>query len=197
MGALDDQQQIAAARVEWQPDDVIVARCGDCKSIIMSAVVPPCEGYLEENWDLYVEQSAGIEAIAETLAFVSTGPGADMLDVGCGYGFGLDVGERLRGWKGTGLDPSPIAAAGRAALGIDIRTGLLDAEFAPEERFDVIFASELFEHLPDTASVPRARPSILSKTGCWCSPRQTPRSSTRLRRSQRSNPHSRSGTTRS
>ena len=115
---------------------------------------PISEAYTGDNWDwdMYVEQTAGIEAIAGILSRASNGPGARMLDVGCGYGFGLDLGERLRGWEGIGLDPSPAADAGRAELGIDIRTGVLDAEFTPGERFDVILASELFEHLPDPCS---------------------------------------------
>ena len=151
-GRVDEQQQLATAPVEWQTDDVVIARCGTCQSIVMSAVESVADAYSQESWDLYVEQTAGIEAIADTLAKVSTGPGARMLDVGCGFGFGLDLGERLRGWQGVGLDPSPAASVGRAALGLDIRTGLLDAEFAPGERFDVILASELFEHISDPRS---------------------------------------------
>ena len=151
-GRVDDQQQLATAPVEWQTDDVVIARCGGCQSIVMSAVESVDDAYVQESWDLYVELTAGIEAIADTLAKVSTGPGARMLDVGCGFGFGLDLGERLRGWRGIGLDPSPAASVGRAALGLDIRTGLLDAEFAPGEQFDVILASELFEHVPDPRS---------------------------------------------
>ena len=72
-----------------------------------------------------------------------------MLDVGCGYGFGLDIAQTLFGWKGIGLDPSVAAERGRSELKLDIRPGTLDDAFEPSETFDVIFASEVIEHVPD------------------------------------------------
>ena len=104
------------------------------------------------DWDDYIEHVARIEAIADTLVKVGAPPGARMLDVGCGYGFGIDLAQFLLGWHGTGLDPSIAARRGRAELGLDIRPGTMDECIERDERFEVVFASEVLEHLPDPAS---------------------------------------------
>lgn len=142
------QELLATTEVDWQDDRVEIVRCGDCRSVLLSAVKPP-SAYSESDWDWYVEQLAGIETIAAVLAKVAAPTGARMLDVGCGYGFGLDIARVLFGWQGIGLDPSLAAERGRADLGLDIRPGTLDDAFEPDERFDVIFASEVLEHVPD------------------------------------------------
>lgn len=157
-GRVDEQLQIAQAHVDWQRDSVAIVRCQKCRAIVLDSVIPFDDAYAGVHWDwaLLIEHAAGIEAIADLLAKISTGPGARMLDIGCGYGFGLDLGERLRGWHGIGLDPSPAAQQGRVELGIDIRSGILDDDFAPGQRFDVILASEVLEHIPDPGAFLRA-----------------------------------------
>ncbi len=139
---------LATAPVPWRADAVDIVRCRECGSVVISAV-QPASTYTDADWDWYIEHIAGVEAIAGILARADTGPGARMLDIGCGYGFGLDVGERLFGWTGIGLDPSVAAKRGREELGLDIRPGTLDDAFEPDEVFDVIFASEVLEHVPD------------------------------------------------
>src|SRR6185503_1072125 len=122
-GRREHQTLVATARVAWQPDRVVIARCGDCGSVILSDVIPSDQAYTDEHWDWdqYVEHTAAIEVIANTLARVEAPRGARLLDLGCGFGFGLDLGEHLWGWQGLGLDPSPAARMGAAELGIDIR----------------------------------------------------------------------------
>lgn len=147
-GRVEGQELLATVDVPWHEQPVEIARCGECDAVVISAVQPP-SSYSHEGWDDYIEQYAGIEAIASMLAKVGAEPGARILDVGCGYGFGLDIAQVLFGWEGIGLDPSNGAARGRSELGLDIRSGTLDDAFEPEERFDVIFASEVLEHVPD------------------------------------------------
>jgi hypothetical protein len=72
-----------------------------------------------------------------------------MLDVGCGYGFGIDIAQFLFGWNGVGLDPSIAARRGREELGLDIRPDTVDECLERDGRFDVVIASEVLEHLPD------------------------------------------------
>ncbi|MEI8000322.1 MAG: class I SAM-dependent methyltransferase [Actinomycetes bacterium] len=143
------QPLVATVRVGWQPRPVEFVRCAGCATIVPSAVIPPAAAYQGEHWDwdLYVEQTAGVEALAATLALVDAPAGSTFLDVGCGFGFGLDLAVRLRGWDGIGLDPSEGADRGRAALGLDLRRALLDPAFEPGRQFDVIFCSEVVEHL--------------------------------------------------
>jgi SAM-dependent methyltransferase len=143
------QPAIAKVRVEWQRRPVVVVRCATCATVVPSADLPPDAAYqcAYWAWDNYVEQSAGVEFLASMLALVDAPPGSTFLDVGCGFGFGLDLAVRLRGWDGIGLDPSEGADRGRAALGQDIRRVLLDPAFEPGRTFDVIFCSEVVEHL--------------------------------------------------
>jgi SAM-dependent methyltransferase len=154
-GRREHQTRLATARVAWQPNRVVIARCGDCGSVILSHVIPADDAYTGAHWDWdqYVEHTAAIEVIANTLARVEAPRGARLLDLGCGFGFGLDLGEQLWGWQGVGLDPSPAARMGAEELGIDIRPALLDDDFAPDAPFAVMLASEVLEHLPDPRAV--------------------------------------------
>lgn len=147
-GRSEGQALVATTDVDWRDEPVEIARCGDCRAVVISAVLP-ITMYSEGDWDWYVEMIAGVDTIARMLSKVGAPSGARMLDVGCGFGFGLDVGREMFGWEGIGLDPSVAAVRGRAALGLDIRPGTLDDEFEPEDRFDVIFASEVLEHVPE------------------------------------------------
>jgi len=165
-GRSREQELLATTEVPWRAEPAEIVRCGDCGSVVISTVQPPSM-YGDADWDWYVEQFAGIEAIAGMLVKVGAPPGARILDVGCGYGFGLDIAQLLFGWEGIGLDPSLAAERGRADLGLDIRSGTLDDAFEPEERFDVIFASEVLEHVPDPRGFLASVHRRLSDTGVF------------------------------
>jgi SAM-dependent methyltransferase len=147
-GREHDQELRAIAVVFWTTDEIEIAACAGCGAIVLGAVMPPGQ-YDVGDLDRYVESYASIEAIADMLVKVGAPPGARMLDIGCGYGFGLDLAQVLLKWTAIGADPSSAAARGRAELGLDIRPGNIDDAFSPDERFDVVFASEVLEHVPD------------------------------------------------
>lgn len=74
-----------------------------------------------------------------------------VLDVGCGNGAFL-LRARDAGWVVQGIEPDPIAAATARQEGLDITSCAIEA-FLPEELFDQITLSHVFEHLhaPDKA----------------------------------------------
>lgn len=74
---------------------------------------------------------------------------ASVLDVGCGFGFAVDLAAEVLGWRAVGVDPSWAAAAGRAQLGADIREGYLTAAMELGAPFDRVIASEVIEHVAD------------------------------------------------
>lgn len=80
--------------------------------------------------------------------------GLSLLDVGCGAGLISEPMARL-GAEVRGLDPAPrnIEVARRHAeaggLSIDYRTDMVEAVAAAGERFDVVLAMEVVEHVPD------------------------------------------------
>lgn len=84
-----------------------------------------------------------------------------VLDVGCGAGLLSEPLARMGG-DVTGLDPAPatIAAARRHAeaggLSIDYRSDTVEAVAAAGERFDLVLALEVVEHVPDVQAFVRA-----------------------------------------
>lgn len=76
-------------------------------------------------------------------------PGATLLDIGCGVGrFGH--GAHAIGWKVTGIDISALAiAAGQAVAPFPLMACGVEELIEREERFDVITAFEVLEHLTE------------------------------------------------
>jgi len=101
----------------------------------------------ELNVAHYVEVNAGLWPIVRTIARLPFGPGAKYLEIGCGFGFGLDYAITERGWNGRGIDPSPFAAAGRVALSLPIEGRYFQPDEALGTEADIILASEVLEHI--------------------------------------------------
>jgi SAM-dependent methyltransferase len=101
----------------------------------------------EASLRFYVEQGAGFDTFARTVYVAAQKPVKTYLDIGCGFGFGIDMATRIFGWDATGLDPGGLAAAGRETLGIKIESDsdLTDAT----THYDVIVATEVLEHIAD------------------------------------------------
>ena len=76
------------------------------------------------------------------------GPGARVLDIGCGNGSFLWQMRSL-GWEVRGVEPDPQSAAYARAAGLDVRDGLLQHQSLPEGYFDGITMNHVIEHLHD------------------------------------------------
>lgn len=141
-----------------------VVRCPVCASVRMSGEVgdvTPDDAAI----DAYVEAGAGIEAIAAGLAVPRPQRVRRMLDVGCNYGFGMDLGRHLYGWQTVGVEPSPAGARGARELGLDIRAEYVTDSTEFDELFDVVLASEVLEHVPDPAAFLRTLARLLTPDG--------------------------------
>jgi cyclopropane fatty-acyl-phospholipid synthase-like methyltransferase len=152
------------------PDQfVIFARCRRCDSRFVVDYQPAAYEAAPANdapLRFYVEQGAGIETLARAVFVAAQEPVRNYLDIGCGFGFGPDMATRIFGWDAVGLDPGPIAAAGREMLGVRIETDLLTTEKrlagAP---YDVIVATEVIEHIVRPHVFLRAVRNNLSDNG--------------------------------
>ncbi len=140
----------ASAVFAGRPIDHTWLGCPDCGCAFVAD--PLAFDYVSEGEPprpviaFYTQQSAGIAQIVQTLARVRRPAGSRFLDVGCGFGFGLDFAIAMRGWSGQGTDPSGLAQAGRVQLGVPIAHRYLGLQDATGDA-DVIMASEVLEHL--------------------------------------------------
>jgi SAM-dependent methyltransferase len=89
--------------------------------------------------------------------------GKRLLDVGCGGGYFLRICQML-GATVQGVEPSPIAAAQARAQGFQVFTGMLD-DFDTHERFDIITANQVLEHVPDPVATLAKMKSLLAPGG--------------------------------
>ncbi len=147
-----------------------VLRVVDCQSCDCSFYERPEQAdYAEDEMltrgraALYLQQGAGLAQLFRPIARLSHPPGSRVLDIGCGFGFGLDFalagqveGGRHRGgkgWIGNGIDPALIAGLGRTLLGLPIEQRML-GEDEPQWHgaCDVVMAAETIEHLPHPPS---------------------------------------------
>ncbi|MEE2526155.1 class I SAM-dependent methyltransferase [Hyphobacterium sp. HN65] len=107
----------------------------------------------------YVEMNCSIDGLIGFLlpGFESCQPGSYM-DVGCGFGFSLDIARRLTGAEVKGIEPAYYGRVGSEALGLpilaELLTGTPESQTEPglRQRADMIFSSEVIEHIsaPDT-----------------------------------------------
>ena len=107
-----------------------------------------------------------METLARSIFVAAQQPVRNYLDIGCGFGFGPDMATRIFGWNSVGLDPGPLAAAGREMLGITVETDLLTTEKrlagAP---YDAIVAMEVVEHIVEPHEFLRAVRHNLADSG--------------------------------
>ena len=154
---------------------VTLFRCGACASVTMWP--QPDKDYTDHagsDTELrdYVEMNCSIHDITKAVmpAVLATGA-TRYLDVGCGFGFSLDIVRRLSDCRVVGVEPAHYGRAGRELLGVPVYPVVLTepapAQTIPELRgpFDVIFASEVIEHVSDATGFLNTLGTYLAPAG--------------------------------
>jgi SAM-dependent methyltransferase len=114
----------------------------------------------------YLQQGAGLWGITSNIADLGRPPGTRYLEIGCGFGFGLDFARRALRWEVLGLDPSPFAVAGRELLALPIESRyLVINDPALAGQFDVVMASEVIEHVSSPPAFTRTLLTALRPGG--------------------------------
>jgi len=108
----------------------------------------------------YCEIGAGVDSMIQPiLDVVNCIPVRTMIDVGCGVPFTVDFANRFLGVQAEGVDPSRYAAQGSALLGAPVESALLGQGSRHDgKKFDLVYSSEVIEHVPD----PRAFARVLA-----------------------------------
>ncbi len=129
---------------------ISAARCSQCASIVISGDVREEFVTTDLGVDRYVEQFAGIQSILEQLEPFRDASIQRFADVGCNFGFGVDLATRVFGWDAEGFDPSMAADRGSRDLSSRVRHELLLSTTQRRgERFQLMLASEVIEHVDD------------------------------------------------
>jgi SAM-dependent methyltransferase len=148
---------------------ITFVRCRQCDCKFVADFEPPdhdAAALDDASLRFYVEQGAGLEIFARAVFIASRRPVRNYLDVGCGFGFGPDMACRIYGWNALGLDPGPLATAGRAMLGVRIESDSLTPETRLSDTpYDVIVAIEVIEHVTNPHDFIRAMSNNLTRTG--------------------------------
>ncbi|MCU0296548.1 MAG: methyltransferase domain-containing protein, partial [Candidatus Nanopelagicales bacterium] len=104
------------------------------------------------------------EIDAEMRNLLNPGPGATLLDIGCGNGQ-LLARARAIGWKAVGVDPDPQAAEVARSRGLDVRVGGVEVLGSEQGQFDRITMSHVIEHVHDPLTLLRACHRLLREGG--------------------------------
>ena len=145
-------------RFQGTPGTFSVAVCSDCgtgwtlpevPAEELDAYYPASYGFLQPTPFQRRIQRILVDRALEhrPLAALAQAPPGELLDVGCGRG---DLGAAFsrRGWRVSGVEPSPEACAVARAQGVDARTGTLDTVSFDDGRFDAVVMRHSLEHVP-------------------------------------------------
>lgn len=113
----------------------------------------------DDFWRFYVEVGGGVWETIWPVRAERTPGRRTLLDVGCGFGFAVDFWRRSVGGEAVGVELADYGQIGARALDITVYDQLLqDCAPLAGRTFDVVYASEVIEHVPD----PRAFVALLA-----------------------------------
>ncbi|MEK6303082.1 MAG: class I SAM-dependent methyltransferase [Acidobacteriota bacterium] len=140
-------------------EGIRLMRCGSCHLVFHNAFTDETE--LREYYDEYYDgENLAFSPITDRRfgellrSFESYRQSHNILDVGCGSGHFLKVAIEMR-WTGYGTEIASSAFDQLSKLGIKSFCGKLESANYAAEFFDVVYCSEVIEHLPDPTALLR------------------------------------------
>ncbi len=126
--------------------------------------------YREEYWARFADEQAGAgrhNLFREALDWIEriVSPPGTLVDVGCGMG-ALIAASQSRGWRATGIDPSPEAVAQARARGLEVFEGAWPPSPLPAGIADVVTFVNVLDHLADPLAALRESHRVLKPGGC-------------------------------
>ena len=147
-------------------------KCADCDSVTVSPF-PTVEELIafyqsyKGSTDYRAKEKRKIERATRRIRrLMSMTKGRTFLDVGCNYGFTVKAAQNL-GLEPMGIDIDASAVAdSKAAFGGDVFRTIAVEDYAAEgHKADIIYTSEVLEHVPDPDSFIKAISSLLAPGG--------------------------------
>ncbi len=161
---------VSAQHLTFRDTAANFVRCGACESISYVGDILAFEHIQEGDPQVflrqYLESTAGIWEMLWPVAILDQPTNKSFLDVGCGFGFTADAWRSVFNQEAYGCDPAAYAKAGRNLLGPHIFHALLDD--VPElanKKFDIVYASEVIEHVPDPTAFVKLLASRVTPSG--------------------------------
>lgn len=121
-----------------------------CESVFYPNAKAPDYEVVEgrEAFLMRVDQAEGVDSIIKSLLISPDIADFSVVDLGCGIGFAVDY-SAFEGRSALGFDPSPSSKLANELLGIDISGLPTPAQIANFTHPNIVFASEVIEHVPD------------------------------------------------
>jgi 2-polyprenyl-3-methyl-5-hydroxy-6-metoxy-1,4-benzoquinol methylase len=150
-------------------EGIRLMRCGSCRLVFHCQFTDEAE--LREYYDDYYDgENLAFSPITDTRfgellrSFESYRQGNHILDVGCGSGHFLKVAIEV-GWKAYGTEIASSAFEQLSRLGINSFCGKLESASYASGFFDVVYCSEVIEHLVDPVTLLREIGRIVRRGG--------------------------------
>ncbi|MEN3336001.1 MAG: hypothetical protein V7641_5366 [Blastocatellia bacterium] len=159
-----DSRGVAEAR-----EGVHLRRCLDCGLHFHTGFASPAEAHAYYG-NYYHEENLAFSPLTEArfqslmASFAPYRENNRLLDIGCGAGHFLKVAT-AQGWRAHGTEIAASAFEHLSRYGIKAFQGELQAARYPSEFFDVIYCSEVIEHLLEPLSLLQECARILRPGG--------------------------------
>ncbi|WP_269542228.1 class I SAM-dependent methyltransferase [Cerasicoccus fimbriatus] len=147
-----DTFELAQIKSRDEKPDLDLVQCKDCGTITYEGDDPvfgyTSDKFIHEYWIHYAQCGAGISSMAEPLHQANCA--GSFLDVGCGFGFMVDYWQTTTGASSDGMELSKYGHIGKEKLNITIHHALLgECPEVDNRYFDIVYASEVIEHVTD------------------------------------------------
>lgn len=133
-----------------------VSECLKCESVYYPEENILGYGVFDDNdwhWKHYVEIGSGIQFMLSTVNCVPHPPRASLLEIGSGFGFVLDYWKKFVGGRAVGLEAARYGRIGKEILDLEVYHEYLEnCDALKNSQFDIVYATEVIEHVPSPGS---------------------------------------------
>jgi len=161
------------------PQEFVAMRCHSCSHIYLNPrplasefgkIYPPSYhafDFSEKNYGLVYRVRSRLEASRFIKRCRNLPDDANILDVGCGDGFHLDLFRKYgkKSWKVEGIDIDKRAVDAARSLGFNVHLGSVEEIELPDNSYDLVFMIQTIEHVEKPNNVLRAIFRLLKKNG--------------------------------